>query len=263
MLGLKMIITGVTLFSTLVAAPAATVTVLNAQQQVPKEVTTTYDYDAAKERWVKNVEAIKLTPGPDGEVPKSGNTIIVNLDKDNPVKNIIIDEALIIKGTSPLLEIKGHDESIVGATGRINIGTLAFVEVDAEELDIDADVVRTEVENVVAEDNELDLDLNVVNVVRTGRGATSSLFFGVSRSQLNDELELLGLLDTSVTTGRTVRGTEAGLRVDRIRILGPQSNTAFVERIVIRRSSVFGRIEVKDVAIQDLIIKKVSLDDSP
>ncbi len=239
--------------------------VLWAQNQRSTDNTTVYRYDPVEERWVKTVLEIPIPDNSDGSRPPGHHTIEIHLDEDNPVKAILIEEALIIDesgGTGPLLEILGHDPAGLG-DGKINIGTLAFIEVDAERLEIDADVVRVTLENVVAEDDELDLDLNIVNVVRTGRGAASTLLLGISRFSL---LEKFGTASDDLELERRRRGItgrETGLRVDRIRIIGPDNGTGFVETLVILQSSVFGKIEVADVKIQDLILEQVSLDDSP
>ncbi len=239
--------------------------VLWAQNHQSIDNTTVYHYDPVEEQWVKTVLEIPIPDNPDGSSPPGHHTIEIYLSEDNPVKTILIEAALIIDrsgGSGPLLEIKGH-EPTGGGDGKINIGTLAFIEVDAEELEIDADVVRITLENVVAEDDELDLELDIVNVVRIGRGAASTLLLGLSRGSL---LEKFGTAGDDLDLDRRRQGVtsrETGLRVDRIRIIGPDSGTGFVETIVILQSSVFGKIEVDDVKIQDLILEQVSLDNSP
>lgn len=251
--------------SFVLAAVLGSIGVLWAQNQRSFDNLTIYHYDSVEEQWVKTVLETPIPDNPDGSHSPSHHTIEIHLDEDNPVKAILIEETLIIdeSGSSgPLLEIKGHDPA-GGGDGEINIGTLAFIEVDAEELEIDADVVRITLENVVAEDDELDLDLEIVNVVRTGRGATSTLLLGISRESL---LQKFGTADEDLELARQRRGVtgrETGLRVDRIRIIGPDSGTGFIETIIILQSSVFGKIEVDDVKIQELILEKVSLDDSP
>ena len=252
------------LFLVLAAILAGTI-MLWAQSLRSVDNTTVYHYDRVEDRWVKTVLEVVLPDNPDGSHTQGHHTIEIYLDEDNPVKAILIEEALIIDesgGTGPLLEIKGHDPA-GGGDGKINIGTLAFIEVDAEELKIDADVVRVTLENVVAEGGELDLDLTIVNVVRIGRGAASTLLLGLSRSSL---LEKFGTASDDLDLDRRRQGVtsrETGLRVDRIRIIGPDSGTGFVETIIILQSSVFGRIEVDNVKIQNLILQEVSLDNSP
>jgi hypothetical protein len=235
----------------------------------PQATLTVYHYDKAREVWVRDVQTVDLVDGPEGAAsgdsaaspaapgPEGSNTVIIKLDHDNPVKQIVIFEALITgRGAfDPRLEIAGHD---TGGSGRINIGTLLFKQVDAEKLKIDADVVRLQMQNVVAEDNELDIDIEAVNVVRTARGGPSTLFIGFRRADLDRILDrdLTSIADTVFPVNET------GVRVDRIRILGPSSGTAFVERIIILRTSVLGQIEVRDVKIQDLILRDVTVDDS-
>jgi hypothetical protein len=224
-----------------------------AQPQPTKVVTTTYSYDEEQERWVKSVLEQELAANPDGSYPKGSNTLIIRIDENDPVKKIVIAEALIIRGNEPLLEIAGHDTT--GTTGKLNIGTLTIKKVDAEELDIDADVVRTSIANVAAEDNELDLDLEVVNVVRTGRGGPSSLYIGINPGD-----DLPDLTDDPRVSFST--RDKKGLRVDRIRILGPDTGTGFIETLTVRDSSVFGRIEIKNVEVQELVLQDIFLDDT-
>ncbi len=225
-----------------------------ATEQRPADTTTTYHYDAEKETWLKDVVSVSLPDNPDGTRPKGSNTVIIRLSQNNPVKQIIVVDGLLIGGTEPILEIAGHD---TGGSGEINIGTLLLKKVDANKLNIhDTDAVRLETTNVVAKDNELDIDVNIVNVVRTGRGGASSLFIGAARSNLAPFLDLNLLPENFIPTNET------GVRADRLRILGPSSGTAFVERIIFVHSSVFGRIEVKDANIQDIILRDVTLDDA-
>lgn len=223
-------------------------------QEIPRDMTTNYWYDPQDERWVSTVEEVKVSPNAGGSIPQGTHTIIINVDENNPVKQIIIDEALVINPSSsdPLLLI-GSDN-----TSKINIGTLRFQTVDAERLEIDADVVDVELQDVVAKDDELHLDLDVVNVVRTARGAASSLFLGVGRTAILERLDLSVDLEEDVK----ISSKETGLRVDRIRILGPSSGTGFIETLIIARSSVQGEIDVRNVNIHSLIMKNVSLDDS-
>lgn len=54
---------------------------------------------------------------------------------------------------------------------------------------------------------------------------------------------------------------ETGLRVDRIVIVGPPGSDGFIEHLIVRQTSVFGKIDIEDVEIQNLILKDVTLDD--
>ncbi|MBI2917274.1 MAG: hypothetical protein HYY01_04695 [Chloroflexi bacterium] len=243
---------------TVAAASGVVAEVGHLRANAAMDRTTTYKYDPVAERWVRSEETVRLPPNQDGTQPQGSNTIVIELRANDPVKEITIDEALIIGGTQPLLEIAGQSGQF--GSGKLRICTLTFDTVEAERLDIDADVVRVKIENVVAEDNELDLDLEVVNVVRCGRGAASVLKLGVVHTLDDKDSNNNGNGDGPRVSKR---GRETGLRVDRIRILGPQSSVGFVENLTVIRSSVFGRIEVRDVEIQELVLKNVSLDDSP
>lgn len=221
--------------------------------------TITYVYDDNEERWVVSVESIPLPNNPDGTTPPKSNTIIINIKANDPVKLIAIDEAIIKQGNEPLLEINGHDS---GLFGELNIAKLVFDKVDAETLTVDnTTAVKVELQNVAADDNELDIDIDVVNVVRAGRGGTSVLFLGTSQSALFDESKILSGLSSSDIVN-LLEITKDGLRVDRIRILGPSSGTGFIEKIIVTRTSVFGDILVDNVNINELVLKDVSLDDS-
>ncbi len=229
--------------------------VVASQNGTPKDITATYQFDPLREKWVKTIESQPVPSDENGPVRKPSNTIVIHVDENNPIKEIVIEEALVIGGTEPILEINGSADA--PNTGKISIGKLSFITVDAEELDINADVVRTDISNVVAKDNELDLQLDAVNVVRTSRGAASSLFLGISRT---DKLVKLDFLDPD----DLIRGgnlQKSGLRVDRIRILGPSTGNAFIENLTVTQTGVMGRIEVTKVEVQDLILRNVSLDD--
>ena len=227
-----------------------------AEDEGAKATYITYSYNEAEEKWERNDITVSLPNNPDGTIPKSSNTLIIRIKENDPVKLILIAEAVVKGGNEPIFEINGHD---TGGSGKLNIANLVFEKVDAKKLEIDADVVHVDIENVAAEDNELDLDLEVVNVVRAGRGGTSVLLIGVTESDILREIEFVSDL-TKIEKLIDTKGE--GLRVDRIRILGPSSGTGFIENLIIRRVSVFGNIEVRDVDVNNLILKDVSLDDS-
>lgn len=225
-------------------------------------VTTTYSYDLLREEWVKVVVTRELPPAPNGSLPRGSNTIVIRLKEDEPVKEVLLQEVLIIEGEEPLLEIAGQTDSS-GSQGVIRICLLVIQEVDAEELDIkNTEVVRLQVVNVVAEDDELDIDeIEVVNVIRCARGAASTVSLGVARR----DREGGGLFESDIDILERAFGVperrETGLRADRIRILGPQGRTGFIERLLIRETSVFGRIELRNLKVQDLVLEKVTLED--
>ncbi len=146
-----------------------------------------------------------------------------------------------------------------GSSGNIVICNLLLQKVDAEELEIDeAHVARMELINVVADDDELDIDVEVKNAVRCGRGGASVLFLGVGRQELADKIVDI---DEFFDFPQGLPRRETGLRVDRIVIVGPSGGDGFIEHLIVRQTSVFGKIEIEDVEIQTLTLKDVTLDD--
>lgn len=221
-------IMAILLAALIVATPAAAVAFLDGGKQSPVETAVIYQYDARAQRWVNQIAEIPPQPGSAAR-PGMTNTLIIRLQEGNPVREITIDQALIIGGAEPLFQIDG-DPSGFGS-GNISIGTLTFDKVDAARLEIvRTGVVSSSLTNVVARDNELELSMTTGNVTFVGRGANSLLSF-------------------------------EGVRFDRLRILGPGGENVHLERLNVTRSSVFGRIEIKDVEIQELVLKDVSLDD--
>ncbi|MBI4295769.1 MAG: hypothetical protein HY667_01485 [Chloroflexi bacterium] len=257
----KIILGTLKVFAAFFLAFTAVVAVAASKNDEPKETTITYYFDPVKEEWIKTVRSVPLQPNPDGTFPKPTNTLIIRAQQNNPIQEIIIVETVVVGGTDPLLEINGRDTSVPGSTGVLRIGTLTFRKVDAEELDIDdTDAVRITTTNAVAKDNELKIDVNIVNVVVVGRGAASSLFLGASRTDIFKILDLTA--DTDFTLNQNiVAPSQIGMRVDRIRILGPDSGTGHIERLTVQNTSVFGEIQVRNVKVQDIILKDVSLDD--
>ncbi len=236
----------------------ATMTILSSLSSAQSLVTTTYRFDPINEEWVKTVETEKLPANPDGSQSEGSHTIIIQLDDDEPVKGIWIEEALIDgSGLSPLLEVRGRHTTT--SSGKIVICNLLLQKVDAERLEIDeAYVARIELINVVANDDELDIDVEIKNAIRCGRGGASVLFLGVGRQELVDKIVDI---DDVFDFPQGLPERETGLRVDRIVIVGPYGGNGFIEHLIIRQTSVFGKIEIEDVEIQNLILKDVTLDD--
>lgn len=222
------------------------------QEIGPVATTTEYRWNQDTMQWVKAVRSEPLSPNSDGSMPKRSNTIEIHIQEDDPVKEIAIMETLIMGGDQPRLEIAGQSDGVT--SGDLHIAQLLFQDVDADELDIDADVVEVQLINVAAKDDELDLDLDMVTVVRATRGGTAVVFIG--RPPADDIISSDAGFISIDEEGKD------GVTVDRIRILGPQGSDGFIETILIKRVGVFGRIEVKDAEIQTLILQNVMLDDS-
>ncbi|MBI4320422.1 MAG: hypothetical protein HY675_18185 [Chloroflexi bacterium] len=224
------------------------------QADSPSDLLTRYTFDPVQRQWVSSDYSVPIAPNPDGSLPARSHTIEILLEENEPVKAIVIAEALITRGTDPLLEIAGRSNS-GGSRGDIRFCNLALRLVDAKRLEIrDTEAVRVDVVNTVAKDNELDMHVSAVNVVRCGRGANTVIALGIDKRDVD-----IGNFDILDALGKV---KESGLRVDRIRILGPEGRTGFVEHLVVVRTSVFGEIEIRDVKIQRLLLDNVSLDDS-
>lgn len=252
---MRNVFVGLVLFIIIVIA---VITLLYQRSQAATATITSYSYDPVKEEWVKTNHSVRLPPNTDGSQPRSSHTIEIKLNDDNPVKAIWIEEALIIGGDEPLLEIRG--ESGFADSSKIRICNLVLQKVDAEELEIDdTDVVRIEAVNVVGDDSEIDIHVEVVNVIRCGRGAASTLFLGVRREELIDKIANVVLEGREIIRGIPRR--ETGLRVDRISIIGPDSGTGFIEHMIIRHTSVFGKIEIRGVEVQNLLLMDVTVED--
>lgn len=247
---------GMLALGVIAAVTLATITVLSSLNSAQELVTTSYRFDPINEEWVKTVETEKLPPNPDGSQPEGSHTIVIYLDEDEPIKGIWIEEALIIGDESgSLLEVRGRHSAT--SSGKIVICNLLMQKVDAEELEIDAKVTHVEFINVVVDDDELDIDLEVKNVIHCGRGGASALFLGVGRRELADKIDDI---DEFFEFPEGLPRRETGLRVDRIVIVGPSGSDGFIEHLIIRQTSVFGKIEVEDVGIQSLTLKDVTLD---
>jgi hypothetical protein len=196
-------------------------------------------------------------------LPGSSNTVEIFLREDEPVKLFLVAETVVIGGNEPVIEIAGRSDPTTGAKGSLNICNLILREVEADRLDVkETEVVRMDTVNVVAHDNEFDVEVEPANVVRCGRGGTTVLTVGIDRR----DLDIGNLGDDAKSTLEALfevlgKERDSGARVDRIRVIGPEGKTGFIENLVILRSSAFGKIQVRDVKIQNLVLDTVSLDD--
>ncbi|OGO36591.1 MAG: hypothetical protein A2147_09065 [Chloroflexi bacterium RBG_16_57_8] len=215
-----------------VAAAAACGTALPVTQDIglPTHPTVTYSYDGKAESWVENGKAVGLAQGNNSPTPAPANTLIIQLQADTPIKEIIIDEGFVTGGADPILDIDGDPDDVGG--GAIRIGTLTMDTVDARRLQIrDTQVVSSNMTNVVAQDNELELNFQTVTVVFVERGASSVL-------------------------------TLKDFRADRVRILGVGGGVdTHLERLTVTRSSFVRTIRIEDTKIDSLILKNVSLEE--
>jgi len=184
------------------------------------------------------------------------STITASLLPNEPVKEIAAREVLLVGSPlEPTLEIAGRDDPAAGTTGRIVICKLVLRKVDARELA----VVNVEAKILSAVDTFAPSPLNVVVnpdlVVDCGRGGVAVLALGVESLEQGDLQAETGQGPTgSVDT----KGRE-GVRLNQLRILGPPGAAGFIETLVLERSSVFGRIELRNLQIKELVLDSVTV----
>ena len=189
------------------------------------------------------------------------STIAVRLLPNEPVKEIAAREVLLAGSPLPLeptLEIAGQVDP-AGTTGRIVICKLVLRKVDARELA----AVNVEINSLSAVDiavpNPLLVALNgLVNpdlVVDGGRGGTAVLALGVESLEQGD---LQAETGQGPTAAVNTEGRE-GVRLNQLRILGPPGAEGFIETLVLERSSVFGRIELRNLQIKELVLDSVTV----
>ncbi|MBI5508438.1 MAG: hypothetical protein HY903_06780 [Deltaproteobacteria bacterium] len=183
-----------------------------------------------------------LETGRAAQVGGSSQTITVRLGPNEPLDSVTLrDTLLFATPTGPTLEIAGETDAATGVVGRVVICRLTLKDVDAAEL-LAANVV---VQTLTAIDVSLEDDPGIVvdpgTVVRCGRGGVATLSVGTASDVAPESLGL------------------TGARANRIRLLGPPGGEGFVESVVVERSSVFGRIELRNVQVQDVQLESVTV----
>ena len=158
------------------------------------------------------------------------------------------------------VEIAGQDDSVTGLSGSIVICKMIIRKVDIEELFVE-NVVASHVTVVnFASDQELKIIVNPVNVIRCGRGGVGVLALGTETPEDPGLLDLFPVADAlgSVRVFST-QGKE-GVRMNQVSILGPDGYDGFIETLILDHSSVFGRVELRNLKIKELIIDSVTVD---
>ena len=188
------------------------------------------------------------------------STITARLLPNEPVKEIAAREVLLVGSpVEPTLEIAGQDDPAAGTTGRIVICKLVLRKVDVKELT----AANVEINSLSAVDiavpNPLLVALNsLVNpalVVDCGRGGDAVLALGVESLEQGD----LQAATAQGPTSAVNTGGREGVRLNRLRILGPPGAEGFIETLVLERSSVFGRIELRNLQIKELVLDSVTI----
>ena len=221
----------------------------------PQVKTTGVTWDSANQRWV---DASRVVPAPAGS--SSSSTLEVKLPPNEAVKLVVAREVQLVNSPfEPTLEIAGRDDSATGLSGSIVICKMIIRKVDIEELFVE-NVVASHVTVVdFASDQELNITVNPVNVIRCGRGGVGVLALGAETTEdpgLLDPFPVVDLLGTVRVF--STRGAE-GVRMNQVAILGPEGDEGFIETLILDHSSVFGRVELRNLLIKELIIDSVTV----
>lgn len=219
----------------------------------PEDTTTTVSYDAINREWNQSIERSQAQTG------SPSNTIVVQLNEREPVREIILSEVLLVDSPSePTLEIHGQDDLTTGSSGRVIICELKLRKVDAEELRVaNTKITQLAALNVALDEQEIQVD--PVNVVRCGRGGVAVVALGGLDTE--DDIGILDTRDSALLV--LTAGGNAGFRANRIRILGPPGKDGFVEKVLIERTSVFGQFEINQAAVKRLVLETVTIDRDP
>jgi len=211
--------------------------VVDESDRPSQDKTTTLTSEASNREGAGTAHLVTAAVGATGS-----STITVRLLPNEPVKEIAAREVLLVGSPlEPTLEIAGQDDPAAGTTGRIVICKLVLRNVDARELA----AVNVEAKFLSAVNTFAQSPLNVVVnpdlVVNCGRGGTAVLALGVESLELGDLQAETGQGATAAvnTVGRQ------GVRLNKLRILGPPGAEGFIETLVLERSSVFGRIDLQ------------------
>jgi len=223
----------------------------------PQVKTTTVNWDSVNQRWVDTSSVALLVDGS----TRSSSTLEVKLPPEEAVKQVVVREVQLVNTPSePTLKIAGRDDLLTSSSGSITICTMIVRKVDIEELIVE-NVQASHVTVVdFASEHGLDISVTPVNVIRCGRGGVGVLALGAETTENGNLLDLFPIADLlgEVRVFRT-EGKE-GVRMNKVEILGPEGHDGFIETLVLDHSSVFGRVELKNLKIKDLIIDSVTVD---
>lgn len=222
----------------------------------PQDKTTSLTWDSANQSWVETSSLALIVDGS----THSSSELKVELPADEAVKQVVVTEVQLVNSPSePTLKIAGRDDSLTSSSGYITICTLVVRKVDIEELVVE-NVQASHVTVVdFASEHGLDVKITPVNVIRCGRGGVGVLALGAETSENADLLDFgIGVSQDAVRFFRTT-GNE-GVRMNKVEVLGPEGDDGFIETFIIDHSSVFGKVELKNLKIKELIIESVTVD---
>jgi hypothetical protein len=222
----------------------------------PQAKTTTVNWDSVNQSWVETSSVALIVDAS----TRSSSSLEVKLPPNEAVKQVVVTEVQLVNSPSePTLEIAGRDDLVTGSSGSIVICKMVVRKVDIEELVV-KNVQASHVTVVdFASEHGLDVTVNPVNVIRCGRGGVGVLALGAETSENADLLQFgIGASQDKVRFFNTA-GKE-GVRMNKVQILGPEGDDGFIEALVLDHSSVFGRVELKNLKIKELIIESVTVD---
>jgi len=220
----------------------------------PQVKTTALTWDSVNQSWVETSSLALIVDAS----THSSSSLEVELPKDEAVKQVVVTEVQLVNSPSePTLKIAGRDDLLTSSSGSITICTLVVRKVDIEELVVE-NVQASRVTVVdFASEHGLDVKITPVNVIRCGRGGVGVLALGAETSENADLLDFgIGVSQNAVRFFRTT-GKE-GVRMNKVEILGPEGGDGFIETLVLDHSSVFGRVELRNLQINELIIDSVT-----
>jgi len=227
----------------------------------PQVKTTNVTWDSVNQSWVETSSLALIVDGS----TRSSSELKVELPADEAVKQVVVTEVQLVNSHSePTLKIAGRDSLgadgvTILSSGDITICTLVVRKVDIEELVVE-NVQASRVTVVdFASEHGLDVKITPVNVIRCGRGGVGVLALGAETSENGDLLDFgIGVSQDAVRFFNTA-GKE-GVRMNKVEVLGPEGGDGFIETFIIDHSSVFGKVELKNLKIKELIIESVTVD---
>ena len=234
---------------------AACSTVVDESDRPSQDNTTSLTSEASSREGAGTAHVVTAAVGATGP-----STITVRLLPNEPVKEIAAREVLLVGSPQePTLEIAGQDQVDLATgttvTGRIVICKLVLRKVDARELA----AFNVEIKILSAVNTILPPLLDIVVdpdlVVDCGRGGIAVHALGVESLELGD---LQAETGQGPTAAVNTEGRE-GVRLNQLHILGPPGADGFIETLVMERSSVFGRIELRNLQIKELVLDSVTV----
>jgi len=233
-----------------------------ATEDSPQVKTTTVTWDSVNQRWDDTTSVALIVDAS----TTSSSTIKVELPPNEAVKQVVAREVQLVNSPSePTLEIAGRDlfdaSGNLTSSGSIEICTMVVRKVDIEELVV-SNVQASRVTVVdFASAHGLNITVNPVNVVRCGRGGVGVLGLGAETTENADLLLFPFPVANALDAVRVFSTTgKEGVRMNKVRILGPEGGYGYIETLVLDHSSVFGKAELRNLKIKELIIDSATVD---